>query len=214
MDYLSGLWGGGKEKAAGVGQTLRNANNAVKPANLLKVARPIAGSTALLSILAAAGELADEDDPLLRNATQAVTNAGGGLAGAGTGFVLGNMIFPGVGGLIGAGLGGYYGSQAGSNAGGGIYDLLTGDNPMKRKLRQDNQVFMQKLEQEKLQAQQNQALTAQAMEIERADAFARAERDLQIANEYNFANSLNQQVLMRQQANTLQNLAMQQYMAS
>ena len=52
------------------------------------------------------------------------------------------------------------------------------------------------------------------MAMNREDAFLRAERDLQIANDYNFANALNQQMLMRQQASTLQDLAMTQYLMS
>lgn len=226
MQWLGDLVSGGKTKAA---STAKGAANGLKGANakiipgLLKNGTRVAGAGGVLTLLAAAGELADEDDPLARNLSQAAGNATGGLAGVASGAALGTMILPGIGTVIGGGLGGFFGSEAGSNLAGGIYDAVTGETPEERRKKRliadaniQDQILRQRAATEneimvnRLQAQM--PLIKDGMAIKRQDDMLRAERELRVQNDYNYANALNQAMLQAQNNGQLQNLAMTQFM--
>lgn len=223
---ISDAFGGGKQQVAQGGKNLvqgaKSANAAINP-GLLKNATKIAGAGGILTVLGAAGELADEDDPVTRNLAQAGGNALGGWSGAGTGFVLGNMVLPGLGGLVGAGVGGLFGSGAGANLAGGIYDAVTGESPeerarqkllkdanLKDQIRRQQAATNNELMVDQLQAQM--PLMKDAMAIRRQDDMLRAERELRVQNDYNYSNALNQAMLQAQNNAQLQNLAMTQFM--
>lgn len=212
LDYLKQLVGGGKDVAKGAGSAAKNANNALKLGSLAKHGGRIVGGGTILGLLSAAGELADDQDPMGRNVAQAGGNFAGGLAGAGTGFVLGNMVLPGIGGVIGAGIGGFTGSGAGSDLAGGVYDIATNESPEQR--RRQN-MMKDAATQRQIRVDDAQAMIpvmADGMAIKRADDFQRAERELAVQNDYNYANALNQAMVNAQQQRNMQDLALTQFM--
>ena len=223
---ISDAFTGGKQQVAssakGAANGLKGANAKIIP-GLLKNGVRVAGAGGVLTVLGAAGELADEDDPFARNLAQAGGNAAGGLAGVATGATLGTMILPGIGTVIGGGLGGFFGSGAGADLAGGIYDAVTGESPEERarqKLIKDanvqDQIARQRgATQNQLMVDQLQAqmpLMKDAMAIRRQDDMLRAERELRVQNDYNYSNALNQAMLQAQNNAQLQNLAMTQFM--
>jgi hypothetical protein len=220
------FFGGGKKAAgnaaAATGKGLKGANAAILP-SLAKNGGRVLGASGLLAVLAAAGELADEEDPMGRNIAQAGGNAAFGLGGAATGAALGTMILPGVGTVIGGGLGGFFGSQAGSNLGGGLYDAVTNETPQERAQAQaiatanlNNKIRLQQADVDRsiriADAQAQIPLMKDVMGIKRADDFARGERQLQVQEDYNYSNALNQAMINAQQQRAAQELAMTQYM--
>ena len=197
-DAVGGITQGAKGAAQG-------ANGAVK-AGMVGNAGKIIGGTGVLAALGAATEFADTDDPVMRNASQAAGNFGGSLAGATSGAALGSLILPGIGTAIGGIAGGILGSNAGSGLGGGIYDMFNKPVSPEEKARQNlvkNAAVQRQIAVDDIKAQI--PLQRQAMEIARNDDFLRAERDLRIQNEYNYANAINQAL-----NNAQQNAAMQQ----
>lgn len=202
-----------KDAVKGVTQGAKGMNKGLGRAMLANGGKLAAG-TGALALLSAATEFADPDDPVLRNAAQAAGNFGGGLAGAGSGALLGSAILPGVGTLVGAGIGGFVGSQGGSGLAGGVYDLMTNESPGERARKEliKNAATQRQIEIDDAQARI--PLMADVMDLKRNDAFQRAERELRVQNEYNYANAVNQAMLNAQQQASLQNLALTQYMMS
>ena len=200
-----------KDALKGVTQGASKANKGV--AGLLRgnAGRLVAG-TGVLSALAAAGEFADADDPLLRNASQAAGNFGGGLAGAAGGAALGTAILPGIGTAIGGVVGGISGSGLGSNIGGGVYDMFNNTSPEQRARDQmvKNAAVQRNIAMDDVKAQM--LMQKDAMLMKRNDDFARQDRDLQVQNEYNYANMINQAVVNSQQNASMQQLAIAQAM--
>lgn len=226
IKYLQDIFTGGKQAA---GQGLQSAGNGLKGANaavgsgLAKNGLKLAGAGGILSVLSAAGEFADEDDPLARNASQAVGNFAGGWGGAAGGAALGTMVLPGIGTAIGAIGGGILGTGVGSNIGGGIYDAVTGQSDEDRlrdqRVRDANLNNKLLLQAAATRRQIDVASKEAAMPfirdglaVKREDDFARGERDLRIQNDYNYANALNQAMLQAQNNNNIQELALTQYM--
>lgn len=211
---VQGLRGGGSQAddaIKGVSQGAKGANNAIGSA-LLKNGGKLAAGTGLLALLSAAGEFADEDDPVLRNAAQAAGNFTGGLSGTALGAGIGTAILPGLGTLAGGVVGGIAGSNGLSALAGGVYDLFTDESPAER-ARKDalaNAAVRRQIAVKDAEA--SLPLMADQMQVLRADAFARAERDLAIQNEYNYANAANQMLLNGQQQSNLQALATTQYL--
>ena len=212
---LSELIGGGgtqaKDAVKGVTQGASRANKGV--AGLLRgnAGRLVAG-TGVLSALAAASEFADTEDPLLRNASQAAGNFGGGLAGAAGGAAIGTAILPGIGTATGALIGGFSGSGLGSNIGGGIYDMINNTSPEERARDQmaKNANAQRSILLDDMKA--SMLMQKDAMLMKRNDDFARQDRDLQVQNEYNYANMVNQAVINSQANANLQQLAIAQQM--
>jgi len=200
-----------KGATQGAAQGAKGMNSALA-SNLLRNGGRLAAGTGALALIGAAQEFADPDDPVLRNAAQATGNFGGGLGGAASGALLGSAILPGVGTLVGAGLGGFFGSQAGSGLGGGIYDLLANETPEERARRNMIKDAATRRQIAVDDATAQIPIMADALELKRNDAFQRAERELKIQNEYNYANSVNQAMLNAQQQSNLQNLALTQFM--
>jgi len=215
MELFGGYGTQAKDAVKGVTQgTAQGARglNTSLAANLAKNTGRLAAGSGALALIGAATEFADPDDPVLRNAAQAAGNFGGTLGGVGAGAALGTAILPGIGTVIGGTLGGYFGSRGGSGLGGGIYDLVTNETPEARNRK--NRIRDAAVDRQIAVADEEamMPLLKQAMEVKRADQFARAERDLAIQNEYNFANAVNQAMLNGQQQRSLQNLALTQYM--
>ena len=225
MQWFSDLVSGGKAKAAstakGAAKGWQGLNAGIYPA-LAKNAPRVAAGTGILTVLSAAGELADEDDPFARNAVQAVGNGLGGWIGVAGGALLGSTFGP-VGTVIGGIGGGILGTDVGSKIAGGIYDAVTGETPEERRKRKliaeaniQDQLTRQRAATEneimvnRLQAQM--PLIKDGMAIKRQDDMLRAERELRVQNDYNYANALNQAMLQAQNNAQLQNLAMTQFM--
>ena len=195
-------------KSMGQGATSAASNAIAKNAGRLAL-----GGT-VLSVLNAAGEFNDADDPVLRNTAEFVGNLAGGLGGGVGGGLIGQALIPipGVGFAIGSTLGSLTGSNALSSLGAGIYDAVTDESPADR-ARKDalaNAAVRREISVKDAEAQL--PLMVDQMKALRADAFARAERDLAIQNEYNYANAANQMLVNGQQQRNMQALATTQYL--
>ena len=176
-----------------------------------RVAIPLAGA---LAIVDAATEFADTDDPVLRNAAEAAGELGGGFAGMAGGAALGAglgsvvpIIGTGLGALLGGGLG-YMGlAGAGKGLGAGVYDLLSGGEEGKRH-RQAARDAQAKANIDAATRRTSLAVTDEEMLVKFLDDQRRAELDLRLKNDYNFANTANQGTLNAQNAATIQQLAL------
>lgn len=211
MESLGMMGSQSKDAIKGVSQGAKGANSSLARGLLANSGRLAAG-TGALALLGAATEFADPDDPVLRNAAQAAGNFGGTLAGVGGGAALGTAILPGIGTVIGGIGGGIVGSQGGSGLAGGIYDLMANESPEERRRKNalKDAAVQRQIAVDDAMAQI--PITADVMDIKRNDAFQRAERELRVQNEYNYANAVNQAMLNAQQQASLQNLALTQYM--
>lgn len=215
LAMLQDLWSGGKSQATdavkGVTQSARGANNALASGIRGNLGR-IAVGGGVLSALAAAGEFADADDPLLRNASQAAGNLTGGLGGAAAGAAIGTALLPGIGTAVGGLIGGIGGSNIGSNVGGGVYDMFNNTSPESRAR---DRMIRDAATQRQIMVDDIKAqlpLQQQALVMRRNDDFARQERDLRVQNEYNYANAVNQAMINAQQNSSLQQQAIAQAM--
>lgn len=202
-----------KDAVKGVTQGAKGMNQGLAR-GLLANSGKLAAGTGALALIGAATEFADPDDPVLRNAAEAAGNFTFGTGGALTGAALGSMILPGIGTLVGAGAGGYFGSRGGAGLAGGLYDLMTNESPGDRARRELTKNAATQRQIEIDDATARIPIQADLMELKRDDAFQRAERELKIQNEYNYANAVNQAMLNAQQQASLQNLALTQYMMS
>jgi len=218
MGYLQELIGAG---AAGKSNALKY---------LRGKAVPIAGATGVLSVLAAANELTDEEDPFARNLAQAGGNLAGGWAGAASGAALGAslgsvvpIVGTAAGGLIGGVAGGIMGTGAGAGIAGSIYDTVTDVSPEDRRQQQiikdanlkNKLALQQAATQRQIMVDDLQSripIMKDTMAIKRADDFARGERTLRVQNDYNYANALNQAMINAQQQAATQELALTQFM--
>ena len=146
----------------------------------------LVGLGALLSVLDAAGELADPNDPFLRNVSEGAGTLGGGLGGAALGATLGSVV-PGVGtaigGLVGGGLGYMAGSGIGKAVGGGAYDLVAGDSAGRARRT------------ELADARNQLKIAKEAIAIQDESARENAVLATQLLNQQNFANTMYQQSL-------------------
>ena len=226
IQYLQDMFTGGKQVAGNAanatGKGMKAANAAILP-GLAKNGVRLAAGGGILSALAAAGEFADTEDSVARNATQAVGNVAGGWRGTLGGAALGTAIMPGIGTVLGGIGGGILGSVTGSNVGGGLYDAVMGESPEDRARQQrikdanmNNKLALaQAATQRQIMVDDLQArmpMMKDAMAIKRQDDMLRAERELRVNNDYNYANALNQAMINAQQQAATQELALTQYM--
>lgn len=205
-DAIKGATQGAKSMGQGATAAASNA--------IAKNAGRLALGGGVLSVLNAAGEFNDPDDPVLRNTAEFAGNLAGGVGvGLGAGLLGQALIpIPGVGFAVGSTVGSILGADAGANIAGGLYDLFTDESPedrARKNMLKDAEV-QRAIRAADLEA--SMGYYADAKKLERADAFARAERELQIQNEYNYANAVNQALLNQQQQGAMQNLAVAQYM--
>jgi len=219
-DILSSLGSRGKPKVTGYTDTLRTApGQRLAGSGLFKglggiakntsrIGVPLAGA---LMVLDAAGEFTDANDPILRNASEAVGGLGGGLAGLTTGAALGAgvgslvpVVGTGIGALVGGGLG-YMGlAGPGKAIGGGIYDFLANETPATRR---------EKAAQVDANIAANTRrtmlpVTEEELMIKYLDDERRLELQRDINNDYNLANAANQAQLNAQRAAEIQQLAL------
>jgi hypothetical protein len=175
----------------------------------------LVGAGALLSILAGATELADQDDPLAKNIAEGVGVAGGGMAsaaaGAAIGGALGGPLAP-VTALIGAGIGGTLGSGVGKGVMGGLYDLVANEDPQDKELRRQMRARRMETQMDVERAKAMSPVLADQMRIKLADDIQRMERELAVKNDYNYANMLNTASLNSQQNHANQMALLTQYM--
>ena len=175
----------------------------------------LVGASALLSILAGAAELADQDDPLTKNIAEGVGVAGGGMAGAAggaaIGAALGGPLAP-ITALIGAGIGGTWGSGAGKGVMGGLYNVVANEDPQDKELRRQMRAQRMQTQMDVERAKTMSPVIADQMRIKLADDIQRMERELAVKNDYNYANMLNTASLNSQQNHANQMALLTQYM--
>ena len=199
VEVVQAAAAGAPPRAAGSDNFLAGLNNVVK-GNKFK----LAGAGGLLALLSGAAELADQDDPLTKNIAEALGvtggNLGGGLAGAAAGTAIGGP----VGGLIGGVLGATGAGAAGKGIMGGLYGLVTNEDPQDTELRrQARQARMQTdLENEKLKSQL--PIMAEIAKLKQADDFERLKMQAAVNRDYNFANTMNTAALNAQQGAQVQ----------
>lgn len=174
----------------------------------------LAGAGGLLALLAGAAELADQNDPLTKNIAEALGvtggNIGGGLAGAAAGTAMGGPI----GGVIGGVLGATGGGAAGKGIMGGLYGLVTNEDPQDKEL--NRLARQERLQQQlKLEAMKNAIPVQQElMRLKQADDFERMKMQLAVNQQYNFSNTMNTAALNAQQDAATQQALMTQYLYS
>jgi hypothetical protein len=161
----------------------------------------LVGLGTLGSAIAAAAEFGDPNDPLARNATEALGQFGGGGAGAAAGAALGAAIggpaAP-ITGTIGAILGGLGGSMAGKGVGGGLYNAVAGDpnDP----LRQQQRAFDMALDNEVRRAEAMLGPQAAAAALARQNEIERARAMAALQNQQITQQALAQSMLEQQRA--------------
>lgn len=173
------------------------------------------GAGTLLSVLAGAAELTDQDDPLTKNIAEGVGTTGGSMAGAAAGTVIGGLVggplapvTAAIGGLVGGTLGG----GVGKGAMGGLYGLVTGESETDRALRAQAKAARLQTQLDVENAKAMTPIVADQMRIKLADDIQRMERDLAIRNEYNFSNTMNTSLLNAQQNHAAQQALLTQMM--
>ena len=127
----------------------------------------------------------------------------------GAGILLGTPFGP-IGQAVLGTAGAIYGADKLSDAAGGIYDAVVGESQgdRERKKRIKDAAVLREIEADNFK-QQLLAMSDLA-KLKRADDFARADRNLELQNEYNYANALNQAMINAQaQENILDQAAMQ-----
>ena len=170
-------------------------------------AAPYAAGT--LALVDALGEFREEG-PVTRKASGAAGNLGVTALGA----LLG-LPFIKVGGPIwGATLANTLLGDTGADIGTGIYDAVTGYSAEAEKANKARQEILKNAANQAqalaLQKQTLMPITEQELEMYRQADAARAEQDLRLKNDYNYANMLNQSLLAAQQNAALQQLAISQ----
>jgi hypothetical protein len=170
----------------------------------------VRGAPALATVIAladAAGELADSDDPMGRNFSEAGGQLGGQAAGATLGAILGLPLAPFTAGLapvITGGIGAMLGGGPGKQLAGGIYDLVTGYKPLTAEDKARNELMANE--------RTNMLLTEEAMRIKLADDLQRQQALLEINTAYNYQNALNAQRAANVDADNQRSAAMQAYL--
>ena len=174
-------------------------------------AAPVAAGT--LALVDALGEFREEG-PVQRNASAAAGNLGITALGALLGLPFGGPAGAVGGAVLGGSLANMFLGETGADVGTGIYDAVTGYSP-------EAQAAIKKRQEKLLDAKNNlqiminnrqglMPVTAKELEMYRLEDMARAEQDLRLKNDYNFANTLNQSLLAAQQNAALQQLAITQ----
>ncbi len=174
-------------------------------------AAPYAAGT--LALVDALGEFREEG-PVQRNASGAAGNAAVTALGALLGVPFGGPAGAIGGAALGGTLANMFLGDTGADIGTGIYDEVTGYSPEAEKAnRAREEILKNAANNVQALVNQKQALmpvTAKELEMYRLEDMARAEQDLRLKNDYNFANTLNQSLLAAQQNAALQQLAITQ----
>jgi len=174
-------------------------------------AAPYAAGT--LALVDALGEFREEG-PVQRNASGAAGNAAVTALGALLGLPFGGPAGAVGGAVLGGSLANMLLGDTGADAGRGIYDAFTGYSPEAQaaiKKRQEKLLDAKNSLQIMINNRQGlMPVTAKELEMYRLEDMARAEQDLRLKNDYNFANTLNQSLLAAQQNAALQQLAITQ----
>lgn len=170
-------------------------------------AAPYAAGT--LALVDALGEFR-EPGPVQRNASGAAGNLGVTALGALLGLPFGGP----AGAVAGGTLANMFLGDTGADVGTGIYDAVTGYSPEAEKANKARQEILKNAANQAqalaLQKQTLMPITEQELEMYRQADAARAEQDLRLKNDYNYANMLNQSLLAAQQNAALQQLAISQ----
>ncbi len=123
IDKISKAWGGVSTKAKDLVTPFEKGTTGVKTGGeylTKQLQTPIGRGTALMALLTAATELADERDPFQKNLAEGLGLAGGSLGGAYGGAAIGSPLGP-AGSIIGALIGSMLMSQTGKQLAGGAY---------------------------------------------------------------------------------------------
>ena len=123
FDKISKAWGGISTKAKDLVTPFEKGTTGVKTGGeylTKQLQTPIGRGTALMALLTAATELADERDPFQKNLAEGLGLAGGSLGGAYGGAAIGSPLGP-AGSIIGALIGSMLMSQTGKQLAGGAY---------------------------------------------------------------------------------------------
>ena len=170
-------------------------------------AAPYAAGT--LALVDALGEFREEG-PVQRNASAAAGNLGITALGALLGLPFGGV--PGA--IAGGSLANMFLGDTGADIGTDIYDAVTGYSPEAEKANRARKEILKNAANEAqayaLQKKTLMPITEQELEMYRQADAARAEQELRLKNDYNYANMLNQSLLAAQQNAALQQLAMSQ----
>ena len=170
-------------------------------------AAPVAAGT--LALVDALGEFREEG-PVQRNASAAAGNLGITALGALLGLPFGGV--PGA--IAGGSLANMFLGDTGADVGTGIYDEVTGYSPQEEEARKARKKILadaaNNAQAYALQKKTLMPITEQELEMYRQADAARAEQELRLKNDYNYANMLNQSLLAAQQNAALQQLAMSQ----
>ena len=178
--------------------------------------------TAVLALADAAGELADPNEPASRNLSEAggqlTGNVAGGFSGAGLALALGagSLTGPFAPLVIPAAIaaGSWLGGGGGKALAGEVHDLITGYSPQEEEARKARKKILadaaNNAQAYALQKKTLMPITEQELEMYRQADAARAEQELRLKNDYNYANTLNETLLAAQQNAALQQLAMSQ----
>ncbi len=187
-----------------------------------RVALPL---TAVLALADAAGELSDPNEPASRNLSEAggqlSGNLFGGVGGAGLALALGAgtlsgpfapLVIPAA-----AAAGAWLGGGPGKDIAAGVHDLITGYKPKTEDdIKRENYIKNQEAMATAALAKRKGMLPVsrdEALMLFEADKM-RAELDLRLKNDYNYAQTLNAQMLQGQQSAALQHLALTQALMS
>ena len=123
IDKISKAWGGVSTKAKDLVTPFEKGTTGVKTGGeylTKQLQTPIGRGTALMALLTAATELADERDPFQKNLAEGLGLAGGSLGGAYGGAAIGSPLGP-ARSIIGALIGSMLMSQTGKQIAGGAY---------------------------------------------------------------------------------------------
>jgi len=185
-----------------------------------RVALPL---TAVLALADAAGELSDPNDPTSRNLSEAggqlAGNVAGGLSGAGLALALGTLSGPFAPLVVpaAAAAGAWLGGGPGKDIAAGVHDFITGYKPKTEDdIKRENYIKDQEAMAAAALAKRKGMLPVsrdEALMLFEADK-RRAELDLRLKNDYNYAQTLNAQMLQGQQSAALQQLALTQALMS
>jgi len=174
-------------------------------------AAPYAAGT--LALVDALGEFREEG-PIQRNASAAAGNLGITALGALLGLPFGGPAGAIGGAALGGTLANMFLGDTGADVGTGIYDAVTGYSPQEEEARKAREKILadaaNNAQAYALQKKTLMPITEQELEMYRQADAARAEQELRLKNDYNYANMLNQSLLAAQQNAALQQLAMSQ----
>lgn len=182
-------------------QTTQSADDVAGLIQGLKAMLPSGKQLAGLGVVAAGVpallEFTDTKDPVARNAMQAGGRFAGSLGLGTAGALLGSFAGP-VGTFVGGTLGGMLGDAVGGGALGGVYDAIAG-TPEDRRREEELKDSRNKTKMELERATELMPVIQKLADMQAAREVNIARRNMEILNDYNFANRLSTSSLMSQQ---------------